>query len=132
MTKPVTLYDLSSDHVPVAFNITLTAPLEQTVPKYRCYARADWIRFQQEINLKLDLLNPTIATLDEGKIDYAIDLLTTTILEAEAVSVPEIMQRTYQTESISDHTRQLIALRNNVGDNGTEEKTLSIEILYHH
>lgn len=113
MTKPVTLNELSSDHLPVMFNISLIMPPEQTAPKFRCYARADWNRFKRELNTKLDLLNPAITSLDNfADVDGAIEFLSTTILEAEAVSVPEVRKRTYQTATISDHTRQLIALRN--------------------
>lgn len=39
-----------------------------------CYARTDWPRFQREINLKLDLLNPEVNT--EAKVDATVEFLT--------------------------------------------------------
>lgn len=113
MTKPITLNELSSDHLPVMFNVSLSHPILQTVPKFRCYARADWSRFQREIKSNLNLLDPTITTLDnEADVDAAIEVLTRTIVDAEAVSVPEVQQRTYQVATIPESTRRLIALRN--------------------
>lgn len=43
MTKPIALNELSSDHRPVLFDVSLSAPLVTLTPKFRCYARADVI-----------------------------------------------------------------------------------------
>ncbi|KAL9706279.1 hypothetical protein quinque_009797 [Culex quinquefasciatus] len=89
------------------------APIEQLSPKFRCYARADWSRFQREINAKLDLLNPEVTDLNtEADVDAAVEFFTKILLDAEAVSVPEVQQRSYQTAAIPEDTRRLIALRN--------------------
>ncbi|KXJ62347.1 hypothetical protein RP20_CCG019848 [Aedes albopictus] len=113
MTKPVTLNELSSDHSPVLFNVSLSAPAIQTSPKVRCYARADWSRFQREINSKVNLLDPAITTLDsEQEIDTAIEFLSRIVIDAEAVSIPEVQRRPYQVATIPESTRRLIALRN--------------------
>ena len=113
MTKPIVLNELSSDHRPVLFDVSLTAPIELSTPKFRCYARADWSRFQREINLKLDLQSPVVnEILSEANVDTAIEFLTTVLLDAEAAAVPEVQQRSYQTATIPESTRNLIALRN--------------------
>lgn len=113
MTKPVALDELSSDHRPVLFDVSLSAPIELSAPKFRCYARADWSRFRREMNEKLDLLSPDVTNLNtEADVDAAIEILTMALLDAEAVSIPEIQRKPYQTATIPEETLQLISLRN--------------------
>lgn len=113
MTKPTTQNELSSDHLPVTFDVRLDAEPTESVPTFRCYQRADWRRFQRVVDSKIDLLHPTYATLhSEADVDRAIDNFTQTLLEAESVAVPSVIARGYDAPSISDNTRLLIALRN--------------------
>ncbi|KAL9698830.1 hypothetical protein quinque_002271 [Culex quinquefasciatus] len=91
----------------------LSAPIEQSSPKFCCYARANWPSFQREVNAMLDLLNPEVTDLNTvAEVDAAVEFLTKTLLQAEAVSVPEVQQRSYHTATIPEDTRRLIALRN--------------------
>lgn len=113
MTKPVSHNELSSDHLPVTFEIKPSSDPEPAVDTIRCYARANWIAFQRIINAKLDLNDPIITDIhDEATIDAAIDHFKNVTLEAESAAVPVITPRPYEVASIPDETRFLIQLRN--------------------
>lgn len=113
MTKPSTINELSSDHFPVTFEIKLRSAILPSLATYRCYSRADWQKFQQEVNSKIDLSNPSVTALNcEADVDRSIYSLNTIIQEAEVAAIPSVPSRPYQAAGISDDTKLLIRLRN--------------------
>lgn len=113
MTKPVTLNELSSDHLPVSFEVTLTEFTEEQINTFRCYSRDNWITFQRVMNAKINLTDPRICNINtENEVDAALTHLKNAITEAEAAAVPVAVYQPYEVARISDETQQLIRLRN--------------------
>lgn len=105
--------DLSSDHLPVRFDIDLVAPPNSVNLTSRCYARANWNLFKRLVNEKIDLTSAVVNNLNSpAAIDSSVQFLTTTLQEAEAVSVPNAPVKPYKDAKVSTSTRQLIQLRN--------------------
>lgn len=103
MTKPIAHNELSSDHLPVTFDIHLNTEPTESVNSIRCYKRADWSKFQRVVNSKLDLLDPFYAALNSvADIDRAIDQLTQTLLEAENVAVPLVNIHAYDIPTVPE------------------------------
>lgn len=113
MTKPTVLNELSSDHLPVTFEVSLTAATEAITNTVRSYARADWPAFQRVVSAKLNPTDPVITGIqDVAGIDAAFDYFKDALLEAESVAVPQFTPRPYDVAQISDETKLLIQLRN--------------------
>lgn len=112
MTVPVSNCELSSDHLPVTFEIDLEAPYPLETRRFRCYERANWSSFQRNINAAIDLTSDSINNLDTtAKIDEAIRMLTETIMEAEQTAVP-ILERRADKIVLPESVKLLIRLRN--------------------
>lgn len=112
MSVPIVHTELSSDHLPVTFNITIDTPMVPPGRSSRCYNQANWSLFSRTINENIDLNSQLINNLDtHDKIDEAINLFENIILRAEDASVPEktiVPRKTVLPESI----KLLIRLRN--------------------
>lgn len=105
--------DLSSDHLPVCFTIDDSVPRNNATRTSRCYARSNWQLFKRLVNEKIDLTSTALPNLNSPMaIDTAIQLLTSTLTEAESSAVPMVTTRTYKGTKIPDSTRQIIQLRN--------------------
>lgn len=112
MTFPQVSQDLSSDHFPVLFSIDAELSHQSPSICYRSYGRANWQRFQREVNNRIDLLSPRIAQMDSTDgIDNAVEFFANTVIEAERSSVP-LVEHTPQPARLPEPILLLIRLRN--------------------
>lgn len=82
-----TINALSSNHLPVLFDIVFSVSLHTIVNTKRCYSKANWPIFRKTIERKIDLTH--VANLHSKEmIDAAIQNLIESIKEAENVAVP--------------------------------------------
>lgn len=89
ITKPVTINDLSSDHLPVVCEIGATpsaAPLRQL----KDYHRVNWVNFQRTVDNLIEE-DPVIDTTED--IDGVIEALQTAINEADERCVRRVPVR---------------------------------------
>lgn len=113
MSKPIVVNDLSSDHLPVIFDIKPTTAATSPTNTVSCYARANWVTFQRAVNAKLDPTDPLFTDIQDGNgVNAALALFKIALLEAESVAVPQVVPRQYEIAQITDETKQLIRLRN--------------------
>ena len=106
MTKPMSRNELSSDHLPVTFEIQPSSTPEQLTPSVRCYARANWVTFQRKLNAKFDMSDPMITSIqDEAGIEAAINYFQNSVIEAESVAVPTVVPRPYEVALIPQRKR---------------------------
>lgn len=113
MSKPIVHNELSSDHLPVTFEISLSADPVANTATVRCYARADWLAFQRLINTKLCPNDPMFSNIrDENGVNTALNFFKDALLDAESFAVPLITPRPYDVAQIPDETKLLIQLRN--------------------
>lgn len=91
MSKPIVHNELSSDHLPVTFEISLSADPAANTATVRCYARADWLAFQRLINTKLCPNDPMFSNIrDENGVNTALNFFKDALLDAESFAVPLI------------------------------------------
>lgn len=91
MTVPHTLQELCSDHYPVVFSINTDSPVVTQVRKYKNYDRADWNRFANSVNRRLDVTSSLLNNLDTTqKIDDSIHAFAAALKAAEVESVPVV------------------------------------------
>lgn len=113
MSSLVVVNELSSDHLPVKFNIEVTVPFIHDLPKTLCYKRANWQLFKSTLSDKIDLSSPLLTTIqDVNDIDRCVEFFSTSIIEAESVAVPRVAVKPYDEVELLESTRQLIRLRN--------------------
>lgn len=113
MSKPIVVNDLSSDHLPVIFDIKPTTAATSSTNTVSCYARAKWVTFQRAVNAKLDPTDPLFTDIQDGNgVNAALALFKIALLEVESVAVPQVVPRQYEIAQITDETKQLIRLRN--------------------
>ena len=113
MSALTVVNDLSSDHLPVRFDVNVSVPFNHTPPTTKCYNRANWQLFQRVVNEKIDLTSPDVANLDSPEaIDRCVEFFTSTLLEAETFAVPVVPVRTYEDAKFPEIARQLVTLRN--------------------
>ena len=74
--------DLSSDHLPVRFDVDVSVPFQLSQPTTRCFSRANWQLYQRIVNEKIDLTSPLAVNMDSpAAINRCIDFFTTTLRE---------------------------------------------------
>lgn len=113
MSSLTVVNDLSSDHLPVRFDVNISVPFNQTRPATRCYSRANWQVFQRVLNEKIDLTSPLVTNLESPEaIDRCIAMFTSFIIEAESTAVPTAPVRSYKEAEFAESTRRLVQLRN--------------------
>lgn len=113
MSKPVVLNDLSSDHLPVIFDIRCSIVPSLVSNTTFCYTRANWPAFQSALNRCIDLTNPIITTLNDGPaIERAISFFSESIIAAKNAAVPKVEIHPYQVPNLPAHTKTLVCLRN--------------------
>lgn len=112
MSIPVVHQELSSDHLPVTFEIDCELAPSTPTQRFRCYDRADWTRFRQEIDRRLDPTSDEFNNLTStSEVDAAIQMFTAALLEAEDVAVPWF-ERDPQKVKLPQNIKLLITLRN--------------------
>ncbi|KAL1404776.1 hypothetical protein pipiens_018716 [Culex pipiens pipiens] len=90
MSSLTVVNDLSSDHLPVRFDV-----------------------FQRVLNEKIDLTSPLVTNLESPEaIDRCIAMFTSFIIEAESTAVPTAPVRSYKEAEFAKSTRRLVQLRN--------------------
>ncbi|KAL9707286.1 hypothetical protein quinque_010804 [Culex quinquefasciatus] len=113
MSSLTVVNDLSSDHLPVRFDVDVSVPFRHARPSTKCYNRANWQTFQRIVNEKIDLTSPITTNLASPEaIDRCVEFFTCTLLEAEAAAVPTVPVRTYEDSKFPEIARQLVTLRN--------------------
>ena len=106
-----TVNDLSSDHLPVTFQLELFNTFKSVIPQNKCYHRADWSKFKSYLNENIDLLTVTSRLNTKEDIDVSVEELVNLIKKAEALSVP-LIKNTYRSSPFSDSILKMITLRN--------------------
>lgn len=97
-----TINDLSSDHLPVVFQIDSQFSIK--TDKVYDFARADWKKFRSIINSRLPLDSPTNENLPSStskEIDEKVDVLSNAIKLAAEKSIPK--KRPYKFRYPSSH-----------------------------
>lgn len=124
VTTPQALTELSSDHLPVIFEVNTSITLREP-QRRRNYHRADWPRFQQLVEESLDD-HHTLNTTED--IDRAIQSITDAIGEAEDRFIPAttISREFLQLDSV---TKKIIAVRNSIRRQFQRTHNLSKKIL---
>lgn len=86
ISKPKTVFELSSDHRPITFQIKANFVFPE-ISKVKSFKRANWKKFRDHIEEKLDNLTFTTNRTPE-LIDLSIKLLNESILSASKVAIP--------------------------------------------
>lgn len=108
-----TVQDLSSDHLPIMFEINYTCSSTPNMRLVPCYSMADWSKFKSHLNNNISLNRSSGNITNVECINNSIAQLTAEIKDAEALSIP-IKQPTYECSSIvlPKSILSLMALRN--------------------
>lgn len=110
ITNPITINSLSSDHLPVSFNLNLSA--SQTEHLFFNYKKANWGFFKSSIDKSVSHLPRDINnTTNCNSIDLSVDILTNSIIEAADIAIPKI-KSDLKSNSITPHIKHLIITRN--------------------
>lgn len=115
MTQPIAHQDLSSDHLPVTFEICITEPIVKDETQIFRYDKANWKHFKDFIgqNINLNKESEFCKFIDKASIDKAIQSLSDLILLARDRSIPKSVQRKADMNiEFSDNVKLLIRLRN--------------------
>lgn len=102
--------DLSSDHLPVSFNVDFSYTKSQPTTNKRCYSKANWLIYKQTIHNSIDLSIASNFTSNTS-IENSILFLTDIIKSAERISIP-LQGLKEKSASLSQDILQLISLRN--------------------
>lgn len=106
-SKPSAITDLSSDHLPVVFELDQAINQRQQHLK-RNYHRANWPRLQRFIEDRVDE-NPLLETAED--IDRVLQALSLNIGEAENRFIPTTPV-TSKFTTLDEETKRIISLRN--------------------
>ena len=87
--KPVTINDLSSDHLPVVFEVPIFISNEEQI-KIPCYAKANWKEYRRHISFKISSLisSQEFSLKSSDEIDLNIETLQYIIRDASKLSIP--------------------------------------------
>lgn len=89
VSDPLSINDLSSDHLPLTFNVPFNFSIPEDCRIFN-YAKANWKKFRQVIQSSLVPLQVNFYTLvDENSIDRCIKSLNNSICSAIEYSVPK-------------------------------------------
>lgn len=105
-----TVNALSSNHLPVVFEIECSKTLLTAINTRLCYSKANWSFFRKDLESKIDLTRA--GTLNsKSMIDTALVDFERSIIEAESLAVPlqEVRPSTYK---LHPQILKLISLRN--------------------
>lgn len=130
-SRPVTIEILSSDHIPVLFEIhSLTNSIvEESIFDY---SNANWNMFQDDIHYSIlpqlqffaTFPNPVKSTIDD-----MVETLTSAVLDSEATNVPKT-RKTGKTINIPPHVKSLISARNHFRRRFTRYRHISDKISF--
>lgn len=87
VSKPITINDPSSDHLPIVFKLPLNFnfPIDAKIKNFK---NADWKKFRTTVE-QLIILNPENVPLTSSEqIETQVEYLTTSLLHAAKVSIP--------------------------------------------
>lgn len=102
---------LTSDHSPVTCTIDADT-VDQTVNKSLDFRRANWNRYEDYLNRKIELNTDfDSSTVTKSTIDIATDRISKLILEAKELAVPYSVKKS-NTFDVSDKTKTGIQNRN--------------------
>jgi hypothetical protein len=105
----VCLNQFFSDHLPVLFDVYSGSLSLNPRTKVPCYKNANWHSFMSYLNQDLDLQDVSLSTIGgPPDIDIMVNHLTSCILEAKNIAVPNVVSYRYKlkpTEEISDFIR---------------------------
>lgn len=107
ISHPCVINDLSSDHLPVSFN--LTSSVQPLTKKRYNFSRADWKFYKRYIRTHLNFDCVNVNCISE--IDSHINIFTSTLLEGIKKCVPLCPLKSKFVQ-LPDHILQLIKLRN--------------------
>lgn len=105
-----TLQELSSDHLPVKFEIE-HCRAQPLLSNFRSYAKANWKTFQSYLENNIDLVSASQQIVNKPTIDFAIDDLILKIKNAENIAVPLSNSKT-KSVNLDPDILALISLRN--------------------
>lgn len=106
-----TINELTSDHLPVFFQVELSNELRPTPPMRKRYNEADWAKYKSCLNDSINLLSFTSQLNSVVDIDTSIDTLVKSIKKAEDISIP-VTKKANRFPPISSLISSLIAIRN--------------------
>lgn len=125
-SRPEVHNELSSDHLPVCFELldqTMCSDAYQLTP---CFSRANWMTFRNYLNRNIDLhdfMPPE--DINTNDVDIMIDRLTSIINDATRLSVPMVkMKPSYVT--MPDDLKYLIRLRRDLRRTYTRTRNVSL------
>jgi Reverse transcriptase (RNA-dependent DNA polymerase)/Endonuclease-reverse transcriptase len=112
ISQPLTIDEFTSDHLPVVFSVysgTFNTNPQTTIPSYK---NANWPSFMSYINQKINLQGVSLSTINGPfEIDRMVDNLTTAILEAKTIAIPNIVPYRYKLK-LTNEVIELKTFRN--------------------
>lgn len=89
VSKPSVINDLSSDHLPIVFDIPVHVPLPVEL-KVRNFAKADWRKFRQSISSSMDRLtkSPSFSLAAANDIDSSVEAFNSIVNDSSKLSIP--------------------------------------------
>lgn len=115
MTQPIAHQELSSDHLPVTFDICVTEKILKEEVEVLRYNKANWRLYKDFIsrNINLNSDSDYCNLIDKPGIDKAIQNLSDLILMARNRSIPKSIHKQKTMDiKITDSIKLLIRLRN--------------------
>ena len=105
--------DLGSDHRSVIFDLHLKAQLEaKKVQENFVYKEANWIKFRQILNDKIESIQFDLETSID--IDIKAEMISEIILKAAKESIPIKKQKSYHSPPLPFWILNMITLKNNL------------------
>lgn len=117
-SNPIALHQLSSDHLPVEFEIITHGQTLSTNKAIKRYDLANWVKYKNVINNSIDLsVSALVKNIKStSDIDVLIKKFTDIMKYAEEVSVPIVSSTSIYSDLgpiiLPDNVRALIVLRN--------------------
>lgn len=103
---------LTSDHLPISFEIEMTTNTNSTKKPIQCFSKANWSIFKSFLNNALHLREVDPENLRNAQqIDTAIVTFRDCVKEAEQISVPKIEVRN-ESIQLTPYILSLISIRN--------------------
>lgn len=116
LSRLTVLNELSSDHLPVYFELNCD-PITVDSGSHRfSFAKANWRKFRSEINDKISDNDILTRLNDETEIDNKIKLFTDIVKNSCENNIPKVKSTKYRL-SLTDNILQLMARRNNLRRN---------------
>lgn len=104
------IQDLSSDHLPVEFELVFGPCANQDIQKRRSYANANWTLFKESVKNNLDLLSVS-NILTKFEIEDSLSKIIDCIKQAENISIP-LTNIQLKSQKLSQDILSLISKRN--------------------